>query len=183
MSLFAGEASRAADRSALAILAAFLVARFLFAFAIGFGVDESYTLAIARDLSLSYFDHPPLHQWIAHGSTLLLGETVAARTPFVLLFAATGWLLYRMAADLFGPRAGLVAVFALNVSPFLFASAGTWIVPDGPLLFGIALAGLGLARLFFSPAGEAAGWRLWLVAGLGFGIAGLSKYNAILTAL
>ena len=52
----------ATDRRALVVLAAFLAARLVFAFLLGPGVDESYTLAISRTLNLSYFDHPPLHQ-------------------------------------------------------------------------------------------------------------------------
>ena len=177
-------ALRAPDRLAAVIIAAFFVGRVAFAYALGFGIDESYTLAISRSLALSYFDHPPLHQWIAHFAALAFGENGGARLPFVALFAATGWLLYRLTLDLFDARAALAALFALNAAPFFFASAGTWIVPDGPLLFGLALAALALARLFFEPdGGDARVWRLWLVAGLGLGLAGLSKYIAALTAL
>ena len=173
-----------ADRRAAVIVLAFLAARIGFAFALGFGIDEAYTLPISRDLSLSYFDHPPLHQWIAHFGGLASGEGLGARLPFVALFAATGWLVYRLTSELFGPRAGLIAVFGLNITPFFFASAGTWIVPDGPLLFGLALAALALARLFFDPeVDEGRVWRLWLLAGLGFGLAGLSKYIGALAPL
>ncbi len=128
----------AANRLAAAILLAFLAARLAFAFGLGFGIDEAYTLAISRDLNLSYFDHPPLHQWMAHFAARIASEGVGARLPFVALFAATGWLLYRLTSELFGPRAGLVALLGVNVTPFFFASAGTWLVPDGPLLFLIA---------------------------------------------
>jgi 4-amino-4-deoxy-L-arabinose transferase-like glycosyltransferase len=173
-----------AGRQAAVVVLAFLAARLAFAFTLGFGVDEAYTLPISRDLSLSYFDHPPLHQWIAHFAALIFGETVGARLPFVVLFAATGWLLYRLTSELFGPRAGLIALFALNATPFFFASAGTWIVPDGPLLFGLAIAALALSRLFFDPdAEEGRVWRRWLLAGLGFGLAGLSKYIGALAPL
>lgn len=176
-------AGDAANRLAASIVLAFLAARLVFAFTFGFGVDEAYSVAISRDLSLSYFDHPPLHQWITHFAALIAGEGVGARLPFVGLFATTGWLLYRLTSELFSPQAGLVALFGLNATPFFFASAGTWIVPDGPLLFGLALAALALARLFFEPAvDEGRVWRLWLLVGLGFGLAGLSKYIAILTA-
>ena len=137
------------DRLALAILAGFLIARLVFAFSLGLGIDESYTIAISRRLSLSYFDHPPLHLWITHFAALAVGENAVARTPFVVLFFATGWIFYRFASGLFGPRAALVALFALNVTPFFFASAGSWIVPDGPLLFGLAVAACAAARLFF----------------------------------
>ena len=98
------------NRLALAILASFAVARLLFAFAIGLGIDESYTVAISRRLSLSYFDHPPLHLWIAHFVALVLGESVVVRLVFILLFFATGWIYYRFASRLFGPRSALIAL-------------------------------------------------------------------------
>jgi MYXO-CTERM domain-containing protein len=172
-----------ADRRAAAIVVGFLAARLVLALLIGPGIDESYTLAIARTLSLSYFDHPPLHQWIAHFAALALGEGWATRLPFILLFAATGWIYYRLTFDLFAARAAMVALFALNVTPFFFASAGSWVVPDGPLLFGLALAAWAAARLFFAGQNDRSTvWRLWLLAGFGLGVAGLSKYSAALSA-
>ena len=170
-------------RLALAILMGFFVARLIFALTMGLGVDESYTIAISRRLSLSYFDHPPLHLWIAHFAALAAGENVAARAPFVALFLATGWIAYRFMSRLFGSRPALIGLFALNVTPFFFASAGSWVVPDGPLLFGLAMAAWAASRLFFSEPLEApAVWRFWLLVGVGLGLAGLSKYSAVLSA-
>jgi 4-amino-4-deoxy-L-arabinose transferase-like glycosyltransferase len=175
--------SAANNRLALAILTGFFVARLAFAFSLGLGIDESYTIAISRRLSLSYFDHPPLHLWMTHFTTLAVGENVVARSPFVALFFATGWMTYRLTSGLFDPQAALIALFALNVTPFFFASAGSWIVPDGPLLFALAMAALAAARLFFAqPLDNRSAWRLWLVVGVGLGLAGLSKYSAVLTA-
>jgi hypothetical protein len=179
----ASELAEEADHRAIWIVAGFLVARLVFAGRLGPGIDESYTLAIARSLSLSYFDHPPLHQWIAHFAALVFGEGPATRLPFIVLFAATGWIVYRLTDDLFGVRAATIALFSLNVAPFFFASAGSWVVPDGPLLFGLAVAAWALARLFFAtPPGRASVWGLWLLAGVGLGVAGLSKYTAALSA-
>ena len=171
------------NRLALAILVGFFIARLVFALSLGLGVDESYTLAISRRLSLSYFDHPPLHQWVAHFAALAMGENVLARLPFVAMFFATGWLTYHLTRELFGPRAALIGLFALNVTPFFFASAGCWIVPDGPLLFALAMTALAAARLFFTKSrDDASAWRLWLMVGVGLGLAGLSKYSAALSA-
>jgi Dolichyl-phosphate-mannose-protein mannosyltransferase len=171
------------DRLALTILVGFLVARIMFAFALGLGVDESYTIAISRRLSLSYFDHPPLHLWIAHFAALILGENVLARLPFVGLFFVTGWVYYRIVSRLFDTQSALIALLALNLTPFFFASAGTWIVPDGPLLFGLAIAAWAASRLFFEQSlDERLVWRLWLILGVALGLAGLSKYSALLTA-
>src|SRR5580692_11627561 len=149
------------NRFALAILAGFAIARLLFAFAIGLGIDESYTTAISRRLSLSYFDHPPLHLWMAHFAVLATGENVAARIPIVALFFVTGWITYQFSRRLFGPQTALIGLFALNVTPFFFASAGSWIVPDGLLLFGLATAAWAASRLFFPEPrdDEASAWR------------------------
>ena len=57
------------------------------------GSTRAIRSRIARTLSLSYFDHPPLHQWIVHFAARALGEGVGARLPFIVLFAATGWIL------------------------------------------------------------------------------------------
>jgi hypothetical protein len=168
---------------ALAILIGFAAARILFSLSVGLGVDESYTVAISRHLSLSYFDHPPLHLWIVHFTALALGENVALRTVFVILFIATGWIYFRAMTVIFGNRPAFIALFALNVTPFFFASAGGWIVPDGPLLFSLAVTAWAGSHLFFrQPIEEASAWRFWLLVGLGLGLAGLSKYSAILTA-
>jgi 4-amino-4-deoxy-L-arabinose transferase-like glycosyltransferase len=171
------------DCLALAILMGFFAARLFFALTLGLGVDESYTIAISRYLSLSYFDHPPLHLWITHFVALIVGETAAVRIPFVFLFVATTWIYYIFTSDLLGRRPALVALFALNVCPFFFASAGGWIVPDGLLLFGLAVAASAASRVFFSkPLDPASTWRRWLLIGVGLGLAGLSKYSAVLTA-
>ena len=53
-------------RKVLWLILVMTLARLATAAAMGLGMDESYTTAISRDLHLSYFDHPPLHQWIAH---------------------------------------------------------------------------------------------------------------------
>ena len=173
------------NKLALTILLGFFIARLFFAVALGLGIDESYTIAISRHLCLSYFDHPPLHLWIAHFSSLVEGESAAARAPFVALFFATAWIYYRFACELFGPRSSLIGLFALNVTPFFFASAGAWIVPDGPLLFGLAVAAWAASRLFFSKLPDQAlalAWRYWILIGVGLGLAGLAKYSAVLPA-
>src|ERR1700730_2305645 len=149
----------------------------------GFGFHASYTIAISRRLDLSYFDHPPLHQWLAHFSALILREGPALRLPFIALFAATGWLTFALTRDLFGARAGFWAVFGLNATAFFLVSAGSWVVPDGPLLLTLAAAALVFARLFFGRAEPGAAWRLWLAGGFWLGLAGLSKYNAVFFAL
>jgi hypothetical protein len=168
---------------ALAIIGAFALGRLALDMSLGLGADEAYTVAVSRRLALSYFDHPPLHQWLAHFSAVSFGEGPAVRLPFVALFAITGWLMFALARDLFGPRAGLWALFGVNASAFFFASAGGWVVPDGCLLLALCAAATVLAKLFFGRPDAGSAWRLWLTAGLWLGAAGLSKYSAVFVGL
>ena len=117
------------------LILATLLARLLFAAALGLGIDESYMVAAGRKLQLSYFDHPPIAWWMAWGAAHLTGSesAVVVRLPFIALFALTTFLMYRVTSALFNPAAGLWAAVVLNVAPVLGITAGTWVLPDGPL--------------------------------------------------
>jgi hypothetical protein len=173
-------------RAVIALILAFLVFHLFLASTLGLGVDECYGIGVSHDFSLSYFDHPPLHYWIAHFSIPLLGEGRALRLPFVLLFSGTSWLLYLLTRRLFGAAAGFWAVLSLNLAPF-FTLAGGWIVPDGPLMFCLVGAAHSLARGLFPSAEDGSQavspYATWLPAGLWLGFAGLSKYHVVLFVL
>lgn len=149
---------------------------------LGLGVDESYMVAVGRRVSLSYFDHPPLAFWLAHGASVLAGSEshLVVRLPFVLLFAGTTWLMYRLGAQTFGPAAGWIAALLLNVSAVFSASTASWVLPDGPLMFGLVASAYCLGRVLFDSAQEQHAWRWWLAAGACAGLAVLSKYQASL---
>jgi len=179
--------SLSAAHAALGLIVGFSVLRMVSAGLVGLGVDEAYTVAIARQLQLSYFDHPPLHLWLVHLFSVAFGYGRLARVPFILLFAGSSWLLFALTRRLFGERAGVWAVLALNLSAFFTVVAGSWILPDGPLIFCLLAAGFHLAGIFFEPealqAPHAAGpRRAWLAVGIWIGLAGLSKYQAVLFA-
>ncbi|MDB5416601.1 MAG: hypothetical protein JWP50_20, partial [Phenylobacterium sp.] len=173
---------------AVLITAAFLLLRGLSAGLVGLGVDESYTLSVSRRLALSYFDHPPLHQWIALAAGRLLGWGRAARAPFVAMSGVTSLLMFVLSRRLFGPAAAVWATLALNLSGFFTAVAGAWILPDGPLDLFLLAAAVAVAELVFPsqplnrPLGRRAIWTCWLSLGLCLGLAGLSKYQAVLFA-
>lgn len=97
------------DRKVLWIIGILVMARLATSAVMGLGMDESYSTAISRDLHLSYFDHPPMHQWIAHAAGQVLGYGHWVRLPFIALFAGSTWLMYRLTARLFGQDAGVLA--------------------------------------------------------------------------
>jgi 4-amino-4-deoxy-L-arabinose transferase-like glycosyltransferase len=106
------------------------------------------------------------------------------------MFMGTTWLMYRLAALLFGPRAGLWSAVSLNLILFFSLGAGGWILPDGPLLLFSAAAALCLARATLgsdvpgraegAPPSPAAARRTlpWMGFGVFSGLGLLSKYHA-----
>jgi len=161
------------------LILVFLVFHLILAATLGLGVDECYGIGVSHDLKLSYFDHPPLSYWIAHFFIPLLGDGRALRLPFIAMFAGTTWLIYLLTRHLFGAVAGFWAVLALNLSAF-FTLAGGWILPDGPLMLCLTAAAYTISRALFPGRGPVSPWRTWLVAGFWIGLAGLSKYHAVL---
>ncbi|HEX9106358.1 MAG TPA: glycosyltransferase family 39 protein, partial [Longimicrobiales bacterium] len=144
---------------ALGVIALATLARLVAGASIGLSVDESYAVSVARRLTLSYFDHPPLSFWLPTVVARLTGSKAAIvlRLPFIALFAGTSWLMFRLTARLFGERAGLLAVLLLSVSPVFTFSTGGWVLPDGPLMFCMLAAALCLERVLLPGDAAAAG--------------------------
>ncbi len=167
---------------ALLILTTF-VARLVFAASLGLGIDESYMVAAGRKLQLSYFDHPPAAWWMAWGMAQLTGNesAFAVRLPFIAFFALTTWLMYRVTSALFDPEAGMWAAVVLNMAPVLGITAGTWVLPDGPLF--AALLGMSACLIAALRSDGRAAWGWWLATGACAGLALSSKYSAALSML
>ena len=176
---------RAAGRGIAVLLLASTLVRLGLAALLDLGVDEAYARAIGARFDLSYFDHPPMAFWAVGAMRWLFGAdapNILLRLPFVLAFTATTWALYDVTRRLFDPRAALWAAIGLTLSPFFLLSAGSWLVPDGPLVLFLALAARSLAIALFE-AVDGARARAWLTAGLWLGLAGLSKYHAAFFAI
>jgi hypothetical protein len=156
------------------------VVHLLLAATVGLNYDETYVVVMARHLSAGYADHPPMAMWLVGIASQLTGSEsdVVVRLPTMLLFAGTTWFVYRLGALLIGETAGLYGAIALNMSP-LIAAIGTFVVTDGPMLFGFTGAALYVATAIGSADGRAA-WRSWCLAGLLLGFAMLSKFSAVI---
>jgi len=167
-------------RIVLLIIAFGTAARLVLAGITGFGYDESYMVGNARLFSLSYVDHAPLHVWLAGAAEWFFGSeaTIFVRMPFVLMFAGSVWLMYRLTARLFGERAGLWATIAFNLAPVFSFSHASWVLPDGPAIFFLLATANVLERILFDERPMRSPLAWWLAAGLLAGLALLSKYNA-----
>ncbi|HEY6431394.1 MAG TPA: hypothetical protein VIZ17_05380, partial [Acetobacteraceae bacterium] len=85
-------------QTVLGLIAGTTLLRLAFAWALGLGVDESYMVAAGRSLRLGYFDHPPASWWMQWAAAHLqhTEAPIAVRLPFILAFALSTWLMYRL---------------------------------------------------------------------------------------
>lgn len=162
------------------LIAGSTLVRLWFAGMTGLGFDESYMLGNARQFELSYVDQVPMHLWMAGLARVIFGSEapIFVRLPFVLMFAGSIWLMYRLTERLFGERAGLWAVIAFNLAPVFSVSHSSWILADGPLIFFLLATGNVVARILFDEPSPARPLLWWLGAGVLAGLAILSKYHA-----
>ncbi len=159
------------------LLGALTVFRLAFAGRLGLGVDESHYLLFSRHLAWGYFDHPPMVAFLA-ALTTLGGKTVFwVRLGPVICSAVSLVLLWYLALELYDDeRVGLLAVVLLQLMPYQHLLL-TALLPDATLnLFWCAV-------LFAVWRAVRTGrWNAWIIAGLLFGGALLSKYHALLLA-
>lgn len=152
---------------------------------LGLSVDEAHYALYAAHPALSYFDHPPLVGWVQWPLVVLGASTVLLRLLPGLLWLATVLQVYRLAVRLSPEgvvveRAGMWAVAVLLLAPMLHI-LGIGLLPDTLLMFWSVALMLQTLRLM-EPA-QANAMPHWLLLGVLLGLAGLSKYTAIFSAL
>ena len=167
------------------LLWAVLALHALLGAALGLSVDEAHYLLYAAHPALSYFDHPPLVGWLQWPLVALHAPVAVLRLIPGLLWLVTVGGVHRLTLRIFAPsplapQAALAAVLALALAPLLHI-LGIGLLPD-TLLMALTVALMWQTwTLVQSPtAGTPAAW---LVLGGLLGLAGLSKYTAVFTAV
>ncbi len=154
-------------------------------------VDEAHYALYADRLAWSYFDHPPMVGWIqwplvainAPDGILRLIPIVLWIISCVMIYqiAEQIWNLYHPQSESQSPsRAGLFAVAVIVFAPLPHVLA-VGLVPDS-LLTPLALGIVWMALRWIVQDGQYR-FSQWILLGVLFGLAGLSKYTAVLYAL
>jgi 4-amino-4-deoxy-L-arabinose transferase-like glycosyltransferase len=159
-------------------LTAISVLRLVLAGKFGLGVDESHYLLYSRHLAWGYFDHPPMVAFLA-ALTSIFGDSVfLVRLGPIICSAVSLVLLRYLALALYGDeRVGFWATVWLHLMPYQHLLL-VGLLPDATL--NIFWCGT-LLTLWHAMKSEK--WPLWLLTGILFGGALLSKYHAVLLAL
>ena len=124
---------------------------------------------------------PPVAMWTIWLSHLIFGiNTFALRLPSAISLVVTTWLTFRIAADLFDKRAGLIAAFLQAFNPFLFESVHGYRYSDH---IDIALLLWVQVSCWFLLRAVRTGKRKnYILSGVAMGVAYLSKsYLALIT--
>ncbi len=140
--------------------------------------DEAYALTISRELSLSYFDHPPLTMWILHvlSEYTSLQNPIFFRFPFICFGILTSYFLFLIGKLFYSTNVGIISAVLYFLSPFFFFSGGLLIVPDGPLNFFVVSSLYFVSKIIFY---KKDGLLVeWLFIGVLMALAFLSKYQA-----
>jgi 4-amino-4-deoxy-L-arabinose transferase-like glycosyltransferase len=144
------------------------------------GYDEAYYTFYGNHLALSYFDHPVavglwawLGQWLG-------GSVLALRVPSLLSYTVALALLAVATQRWFGRRAALVSVTLGSLCPLLLLCGGVLLLPDSPLLLGLATLLWWLSR---HPKVIPAGATEAIGLGVLLGVITLGKYHALLVLL
>ena len=168
-----------AARAVIALIAIGTIIRIALAGAVGFGTDESYTVANARYFDWSYVDYPPLHVWLVGLTAWLSGSEapVLLRLPFIAFFAGSTWMMFRLTALLFDDMAGFWAALLFNLAPVFTLAHASWVLPDGPLAFFMLSGSYIVARLLFTSDEPSRAIVGWAMAGLVAGLAMITKYH------
>lgn len=100
--------------------------------------DEAYYWTWGQNLSLSYFDHPPMVAYMIRLASLFGHSEFWVRFPALVSAVITLFVLYHLAFRMFGRRVAEIAAILGFSMPIIQATAFI-ITPDSPLLMFWAL--------------------------------------------
>jgi len=137
--------------------------------------DEAYYWLWAHRLDWSYLDHPPLIAYLIALTTRGGDSELWVRASPLLIGAATTYVIFLFARELFNSRAGVVAAGLFQVVPVL-AGGALLATPDAPLFLCWTAA---LRFAWQAIHGQPSRWK-WTGAAVGLGL--LGKLSMVLLA-
>lgn len=100
------------------------------------GNEEVYYRLYADPLQLNYFDSSPMVGWLIRLSTfnLFFDNAIAIRSGAIFCSAISTWMMYKCGRRLVNEYTGFLAALLYTASIFGSIIAGTFMLPDAPLM-------------------------------------------------
>ncbi|MFA6963010.1 MAG: glycosyltransferase family 39 protein [Opitutaceae bacterium] len=166
------ESRFSAETLALGLLGLLICFRLWYVTQLGLVGDEAYYWLWSKHLAASYTDKGPVIAWLISAGTHVFGDTpFGIRWLGVLLSAATGWQIFRIAQRLFDDRIALWSLVVTCVIP-IFGVGALLMTIDTPSVFCWAWA----VNVFWT-ALETGRTRHWFGLGLIIGLGFLAKFT------
>ncbi len=111
--------------------------RVFFANQLEFGNDEVYYWLYAKYPDISHFDHPPFVGFFIQLFTfdLFFDSELAIRLAAIIPGSINMYLLFLIGCKIKNELVGFLSVILYNLNIYALIIAGTFILPDAPLLF------------------------------------------------
>jgi 4-amino-4-deoxy-L-arabinose transferase-like glycosyltransferase len=180
------------DRIAASLLLGSMALHLLLALSFHLSPDETQYTLYSAHIDWSYFDHPPLVGWLQWPWGALRGSDVLMRIVPMASWAMAALGVVVVTAELYPTpyAASLSNPHEPSLPPSARVALGLWALSPLPHLLGLALVPDSLlmpivcfvmwATWRLCDATHVRRLSLWLALGVGLGLAGLSKYTAIL---
>ncbi len=141
--------------------------------------DEAFFHLWSTDLSLGYYDHPPMIGWWLWALSLVGNQPLVIRSLTLLLTTVVAFGIVLLARELLPrhqePKAWMAGAVYLSLPVSWFA---VFVTTDTPLIFFMGLSVFAYVRALRAGSG----WGM-LLAGCFLGLAFLSKYFAVLLGI
>lgn len=122
-------------QKALVLFGFIALFRFVVAFKMGLIDDEAFHWSWAKELALSYYDHPGFIAWLEALSTAVFGDTRwGVRAPAFLAYFATLAVAWRLAWELFDEWTAHFVAFMMLFTP-IWGIAGYVASPEPIFMF------------------------------------------------
>lgn len=113
-----------------------IIFRIVIAGNLEFGNDEVYYWLYAKYPDISHFDHPPMVGFFIQFFTanLFFDSELAIRLAAIIPSAISMYLVFLIASHINNEKSGFISVLLYSISIYGFVIAGTFILPDSPLV-------------------------------------------------
>ena len=138
--------------------------------------DEAHYALYALHLDWSYFDHPPLTGWLQYLAMYISEHEFSLRIWPLLLMSWTIYVVYQLSNFWFPDENKWVSFWAatfISLMP-LYQLLSMALIPETLLIVWGAGIALWLTKSLSTPT-----TKNWIILGILFGLAGMSKYTAV----
>ena len=159
-------------------LGSFIVLRLVFVFFMDLMPQDAYYYFYGENLSLSYYDHPPMIAYILRLFGEIFGKhAISVKLADFVVSCMTLFMFYKL-SSMFLSQKRVVHATVLIGSTFMLTILSLISTPDVPLLLFWTVT---LFFLFKALQSNSLGY--WLLGGISMGLAFDSKYTALLLPL